>query len=103
MNGRDGIMTWYANETMRFDARTEKVESIETGLQQFALSWDDVLHEPRTVGSIAFERSMPGSLCVNAFASNSTFVFSGKPPMSPLREQGARAKELDSRLRGNDR
>ena len=71
-NERDRIKTLYTNETMRFDAKADKAESIRTDLQQFALSWDDVLYKPHTNGPMTFERSMPKSLCKNSFESDST-------------------------------
>ena len=55
-NVQDRIKTLYTNDTVCFDAEADKVENIETDLQQFALSWNDVLYRPRTSGPVQYER-----------------------------------------------
>jgi hypothetical protein len=60
-NERDRIKTLYTNDAMRFDAKDGKVEKIQTIRQQFALTWDDVLYQPRTSGPVRFERTPPST------------------------------------------
>ncbi len=58
---RDRIKTLYTNDAVRFDAEAGKTENIQTDMQQFALSWNDVLYRPITSGPVRFERTPPST------------------------------------------